>query len=71
MMCQLDKETFTCCVCKGKFKHIDGTWLPTGRMINEPHTKQFNIGMAISLTNIFRKPEPETSEHFTCYDCIT
>lgn len=73
--CQLDNEVFTCCKCKGKFSHIDGTWLPTGKLIYTDYCTKLPEGadprfpttpvLFFSLI----KPSMEMSDDFTCYDC--
>lgn len=64
--CELDKELFTCCKCKGEFSHIDGTWLPVDIEQRKPITR---VGETLYLLN-HRPPEIITSDEFTCYNCI-
>lgn len=62
---ELDNEIFICDKCGGKFNHADGTWLEIGE--NESNLFKQD-GVCYMLDH--RKPEPITSDKFTCYDCI-
>lgn len=71
IQCELDKELFTCCKCKCRFKHTEGTWLPTGRIV-APKPKVKVTGAPITVLNLWATypPEIETSDKFTCYNCL-
>lgn len=74
--CQLDNEVFTCHRCKGRFSHIQGTWLPTGELLYTNYRTRLPEGTdpRFPTTPVLffslRAPVMETSEDFTCYDCL-
>lgn len=73
--CLLDNEIFKCCKCGGKFSHIEGTWLPTGRLIYTNYCTMLPEGTDKRFPNVpvayfsLEAPKIETSDKFTCYDC--
>lgn len=75
--CQLDDEVFTCHKCKGGFSHIQGTWLPTGKLIYTDYCTKLPEGTDPRFPKTpvlffsLRCPRMEMSEDFTCYDCVT
>ncbi len=67
----LDKDTFVCCKCRGKFNHADGSWLPIGIEVvpfMEKISSNDNEPPKVFQWN-FNKPEIVTDDKFTCYDC--
>ena len=80
MCCELEKEVFVCKTCKGRFKAIEGTWLPvyplryqnTGIQLinNEDGSIEPRMpGVAVLVFNL-REPVLVTSDEFQCYDCL-
>lgn len=73
--CELDEVDFDCNKCGGTFSHVDGTWLPTGKLLQqdyctilpEGYDPRFPTTPAVFFS--LREPVIETSEDFTCYDC--
>ena len=73
---EFDEIDFECHRCKGSFKHFDGTWLPTGRLVYTNYMTMLPPGTDRRFPNTpvaffsLAAPEIETSDDFTCYDCL-
>ena len=73
--CLLDTMIYTCNKCGDELGVVDGTWLPTGRLVGIngvvmlPEGTDTRFPHAPVMYFDLREPEPETSDEFTCYDC--